>query len=260
MINGLSRVTTAARSRQAPHCRGFKIIDLIELSIESISGKLGLMAEATGLRDRKKLETWRAIHGAAVELFLERGYDAVSVDDIAAAANVSHSTFFNYFTTKEAAVFDPDPANAVMRKDLLAARPDGEPLWTSLRAVLLRYVAWCANEIVVMRRLLDACPALAHSRRDMADHLHDELLEWAEHRHADAFALESVLLVNIAVTTVLTAYDAWTPHDGIGRLVQLTQDCFDRLGAGLEPHDSGSRPSSRRRVARGQVPGSPAGS
>src|ERR1700679_3503431 len=125
------------------------------------------MAEAGGLRDRKKLETWRSIHGAAVKLFFEQGYDAVSVGDIAAAANVSHSTFFNYFTTKEAAVFDPDPADAAMRRDLLAARPDREPLWTSLRAVLLRYVAWRANELVVQRRLLDACPSLAQSRRDM---------------------------------------------------------------------------------------------
>jgi hypothetical protein len=44
------------------------------------------VTETLGLRDRKKLETWRAIRSAAVEPFLQRGYEAVSVDDIAAAA------------------------------------------------------------------------------------------------------------------------------------------------------------------------------
>jgi AcrR family transcriptional regulator len=203
------------------------------------------MAEAGGLRDRKKLETWRSIHAAAVKLFFEQGYDAVSVGDIAAAANVSHSTFFNYFTTKEAAVFDPDPADAVMRRDLLAARPDRESLWTSLRAVFLRYVAWRANELIVQRRLIEACPKLAQSRRDVADHLRNELLAWAEHRHADTFALESVLLVNIAMAAVLTAYEAWEPDDGISRLVELTTSCLDRLGTGLEPHEDTPPPIGR---------------
>src|SRR3979411_1384262 len=90
------------------------------------------MTNVGGLRDRKKLETWRAINTAAAELFLERGFEAVSIADIAAAANVSPSTFFNYFTTKEAVVFDPDPADSSTVRDLLDARPDGEPPGASL--------------------------------------------------------------------------------------------------------------------------------
>jgi AcrR family transcriptional regulator len=102
-----------------------------------MSASVAVVAESLGLRDRKKLETWRSIRAAALDLFLDRGYEAVSVDDIAAAANVSPSTFFNYFTTKEAVVFDPDPADASTRSGLLAARPVKEPLWASLREVLL---------------------------------------------------------------------------------------------------------------------------
>jgi AcrR family transcriptional regulator len=58
-----------------------------------------------GLRERKKRETRDAIAAAALALFLERGYDAVTVVDVAVAANVSEKTVFNYFATKEDLVF-----------------------------------------------------------------------------------------------------------------------------------------------------------
>lgn len=59
------------------------------------------MGKATGLRERKKLQMRRAISEAAISLFLERGFDKVSVADVAMAADVSHMTVFNYFPTKE---------------------------------------------------------------------------------------------------------------------------------------------------------------
>ncbi|GAA4441583.1 TetR/AcrR family transcriptional regulator [Phytohabitans houttuyneae] len=55
----------------------------------------------TGLRERKKQRTHDAISAAAISLFLQRGYDAVSVADVADAAEVSKPTLFKYFATKE---------------------------------------------------------------------------------------------------------------------------------------------------------------
>jgi AcrR family transcriptional regulator len=78
-----------------------------------------------GLRERKKRQTREAISRAAAELFSARGFDAVTVDDVAQAADVSRQTVFNYFPSKEQMVFDRD---AEIEAALLAAvrhRPAG---------------------------------------------------------------------------------------------------------------------------------------
>lgn len=59
---------------------------------------------STSLRDRKRTETWSAIHNAAAELTLVKGPTQVTVEDITGQANVSQRTFFNYFATKEDAI------------------------------------------------------------------------------------------------------------------------------------------------------------
>src|SRR3954471_24374248 len=59
------------------------------------------MDEPVGLRERKKARTRKAISETAIALFLERGYDEVSVAEIAAAAEVSKRTLFAYFPTKD---------------------------------------------------------------------------------------------------------------------------------------------------------------
>jgi AcrR family transcriptional regulator len=64
------------------------------------------MTSDLGLRERKKQRTRQAISDAAIHLFLERGYDAVSVADVAAAAEVSKPTLFKYFRSKEELILD----------------------------------------------------------------------------------------------------------------------------------------------------------
>lgn len=90
-----------------------------------------------GLRARKKLETHRALSEAARRLVTERGFDAVTIEDIAAAAGVSVRTFANYFAGKDEAVVGVDPGVLEEIIEQLRERPADEHPVDSLRAVLL---------------------------------------------------------------------------------------------------------------------------
>lgn len=92
---------------------------------------------ALGLRERKKRQTREALSLAAIRLTVERGWDAVTIEDIAAAANVSERTFRNYFSSKAEAFAARHLDRTLLIAEELRARPADEPLWEALTAVVL---------------------------------------------------------------------------------------------------------------------------
>src|ERR1700744_3178525 len=100
-----------------------------------------------GLRERKKLQTREAIAQAAAELFARHGFESVTVEDVARAANVSRQTVFNYFPSKEQMLFDRDAeVEAALLAALRARLPGTSPVsvfrahtrafWTRLDSAL----------------------------------------------------------------------------------------------------------------------------
>jgi AcrR family transcriptional regulator len=105
------------------------------------------MDDIEGLRERKKRETRLALSQAAIRLCVQRGWDNVSVADIAAAANVSERTFRNYFAGKAEAIAASQLERAFQTADDLRARPADEPLWDALiTAVVMQYDAPVADD------------------------------------------------------------------------------------------------------------------
>ena len=92
------------------------------------------MSVPAGLRERKKRQTRESIVRAAAELFAERGFDAVTVDEVARAANVSRQTVFNYFRSKEEMLFDRDAAVEATLIGALRKRAPGTPVVDVFRA------------------------------------------------------------------------------------------------------------------------------
>jgi AcrR family transcriptional regulator len=91
------------------------------------------MGEVAGLRERKKQRTREQIVEAATRLFAERGYEAATIADIAAAADIAPRTFFAYFPSKEAVVFHDAERDYDSLSERLTRRPDGEYAFTALR-------------------------------------------------------------------------------------------------------------------------------
>jgi len=123
------------------------------------------MASTTGLRERKKQWTREAIFEAASRLFTERGFDAVTVADVARAADVSEMTVFNYFPTKEDLFFG---GMEFFEERLLEAVRDRGPGDSVVEAFSAPVAAGLArlvteeNAAVIARAaaLIDASPAL----------------------------------------------------------------------------------------------------
>jgi AcrR family transcriptional regulator len=120
-----------------------------------------------GLRERKKQQTRLALVDAALDLFIEQGYDHTTVDQIAAAVDVSPRTFFRYFASKEDILLHHmEEAERVITAEL-ASRPADEPPFVAMaqayRAVLRYIEASTPDEndrFLRTQRVLDGNPAL----------------------------------------------------------------------------------------------------
>jgi AcrR family transcriptional regulator len=101
----------------------------------------------SSLRERKKLATRRSLRRIALDLVAERGFAHVTVDDIAEAADVSPRTFFNYFPSKEAALFGADPDRIAELRQRVARDSPGEPVLDALRTVMVSDAQRVADEL-----------------------------------------------------------------------------------------------------------------
>ena len=122
------------------------------------------------LRERKKLATRRALRRAALDLIAERGFAHVTVEDIAEAADVSPRTFFNYFPSKEAALFGADTGRTEALRLRLIQQSPGETALEALRIVLIEEARARTEEL----RELGGDPA-SQLQRMRASHLDPHL-------------------------------------------------------------------------------------
>ncbi len=91
-----------------------------------------MTTEQPGLRERKKAKTRVAISNVATKIFIERGFDDVTVAEVAAAADVSVATIFNYFETKEELFFDREGDVIEAQRRFILERKAGETITSVL--------------------------------------------------------------------------------------------------------------------------------
>jgi AcrR family transcriptional regulator len=126
------------------------------------------MTVPTGRRERKKAATRQKIADAALRLFLERGYDAVGIRDVAAEADVAVTTLFSHFASKEALVFEQDEDFEQRLVRAVTHRAPHDPLIPALRREIRALVRHCtADSAAPTWRLIDESPALREYEESM---------------------------------------------------------------------------------------------
>ncbi len=193
---------------------------------------------AESLRARKKRATRDALRRSAVGLVASRGLAAVSVEDIAAGADVSARTFFNYFPTKEDAVSGWDPASVAEMIDRLRQRPASEAAPAALRAMLLEVMSRYDSDhrdLLERMRVTRSDPHLvAHHVSRWAEAERQLVAALAERRGTDAAHDHYASLV-VAATLAAgrVALMSWCDTEGKVPLAQELAAHLDVLGAGL---------------------------
>jgi AcrR family transcriptional regulator len=182
------------------------------------------MATAEGLRERKKRATREAIAAAAMELFTERGFDSVTVAEVAEAADVSEKTVFNYFPTKEELVFHRGAARREELIENVRRRPPGVSVVQPFRDWTMEHLDRVEHQPIDETVLV---PRLVMDSKSLRDRL---FLAWEE----EAVILAPVIaeqadehdqLVPMIVARTL----AWTHR-------MIFRAAFTRLLAGEDRH------------------------
>jgi AcrR family transcriptional regulator len=189
----------------------------------------------TDWRARKRAATKHAIQEHALRLFVEKGYDATTVDEIAAAAGVSHMTFFRYFPRKEEVV-EYDEYDPLLEK-LIAARPPDEPplvvLNNAIRAGLEKILSTDREALQVRTRLVLRNPVL-RSRNLVAQDATRNLFATALARRAGLTEPDLAALVqaSAALDAVGVAMMAWADGN-VTDPVAVIDEAFAALEAGV---------------------------
>jgi AcrR family transcriptional regulator len=189
-----------------------------------------------GLRERKKIETLHRLQEEALRLFDEQGYDATTIEQIAAAAGVSPSTFYRYFPTKEDVVVQDEYDPLIV--NVFESQSPGDAPLDALRTVLrVLFAEFTDADIERVRRrvrMIFAVPAL-RARQVQQTTATEALLARmvAEHTGRAPDELEIRHFTALIVTSWTVAISAWAETDGgKDELAAMLDRCLAHLEAG----------------------------
>ncbi|MFG2138323.1 TetR family transcriptional regulator [Streptomyces sp. NPDC048650] len=197
----------------------------------------------TGLRERKKEQTRQRIGAVARRLFVERGFDAVTVNEIAEAAEVAKATLFTYFPTKESlalqGVGEHDLAEIVARRP-----PEQSPLEALRahhRAVASRHVSAEETEALIASvRVIFDSSVLSSAANGLRYQQRQALAEVLAEEHGRTAAALMAAQIAASLLTLQESYfqrllDGGSPQQAGRALVEDVELAFDLLEHGLDP-------------------------
>lgn len=187
-----------------------------------------------GLRERKKAETRLAVHKAALRLTVEHGLDAVTVEAIADAANISRRTFSNYFDGKEDALLYGEEQRFRELVERVRAQPSELPPWESLRAAvdeMWEEMGEPDRDWTVRIRLAKRHPSLLARQLATLSNLERELADAIATRpgRGDAARVQPWVMAAAFISALRLATHLWVDDPERRTLRQVTDDLFDQM-------------------------------
>ena len=199
-----------------------------------------------GLRERKRLEARRHISRVATNLFAERGFDAVTVAEVAAAANVAEKTVFNHFETKEDLVFvgREDVDSDIL--DAVRDRGHRESILTAVRRHTLlvaeRMQALPAERRRAFRTVIQNAPSVRARLQEILAHHEEELArviaEEVDARPGDVSPRILASLLGVVRRLAFCSVTGWpsAKRKSAAEIAADIQAAFDLLEAGLRDY------------------------
>ena len=193
----------------------------------------GAPQEPTGLRERKRRETTQRIVDAALRLFIANGYDATTLDAIAAEAGISRRTFFYYFKSKDEILLSlMEGSDAAIAAAVRAEPSSKRPLAVARDALIAIGARYPADEMIVIDRLMRSNAAV--QARKQANYVRQELglfaalqEKWPAPERAEALRLVAMMAVGAIRLSLETLYR----EEGKRPLPQIVAESFATLDA-----------------------------
>lgn len=200
---------------------------------------VGVMKKEGSLRERKKANVKRILIDSAVNLFLSKGFDNVSVEDIVEKTSVSRSTFFRYFKTKEAVVFRNHKARIAIFKEMLSsAKSEDKLVFSAIKNALVnfaRYYDSIKNELIEEYQIVVSSPYLIakdiEKDRDFEDAIAEEIYKRLGFGKANQ--RKARILAAAIFGTARIVMEEWFEGGCKTSLIKLARESLDILSGGF---------------------------
>ena len=206
---------------------------------------------------RRRSTTWDHISNVAIDLFTARGFDEVSVDDVAEAAGIARRTLFRYYPSKNALPWGDFDAHLARMRDLLSELDPGVPIGEALRTALLAFNSFDEQETARhrqrMRVILETAALQAYSMTMYAGWRAVVAAFVARRLGVKAGDLVPQTVAWTMLGVALSAYEHWLADESVS-LERALGDSFDTVRPAvdlLEPAPGSARGGCRPRSAGG---------
>jgi AcrR family transcriptional regulator len=189
-------------------------------------------------RAEKKELTRDALVRAAYRLFVERGVDHVTIDDIAEASGVSRRTFFRYFPTKEDVVFPDHHLRVEQFKVLLDQRVEGETGFGAVKRAALAMGAIfqeVREELLVQHRVVSASTALTGLEMMLDRRYEEAMVRAVVQRDGKGARRRAGLIAAATLGVVRAVLRDWFERGCKGDLIRIGEEAFAMLEEGFGP-------------------------